>query len=71
MPIITTNRTATTDEIAAEMDRRGRVIEALEAENERLREALKEIEAFGPGITHGRAVGVRSIARAALNKEGG
>jgi hypothetical protein len=44
--------------------------DALQAENDRLREALKEIEAFGPGITHGWAVGVRSIAHAALNKEG-
>lgn len=47
MTVIHSNRQATTDEIAAEMDRRGAVIEGLEAalaakdaEIERLREAL-------------------------------
>ena len=41
MPTITTNRAASTAERAAEMDRRGAVIEGLETEVARLRQALE------------------------------
>jgi hypothetical protein len=44
--VISTNRPGSADELAAEMDRRGNVIEALEAENARLKQALAM---HGPG----------------------
>ncbi len=43
MSITTFQRNASIVEMAVEMDRRGAVIEKLEAENDRLREALKTI----------------------------
>lgn len=52
MAIITSYRTATADELAAEMDRRGAVIEALEAERDRYRDALEEIDAVGVDFGH-------------------
>jgi hypothetical protein len=46
-------------------------IRSLRDENERLREALTAISAAGSGATDALAVNVCSIARFALNKEGG
>jgi len=42
------------------------VIKRLRAENERLREALRQIANYHPSITHGWAEDVRLIARSAL-----
>lgn len=50
MSISTFERNATIAEMAVEMDRRGAVIERLEAENERLREALAVAEDALDGI---------------------
>ena len=43
MATLSVTRTSSFDEVVAEMDRRGAVIERLEAENERLQGALSEI----------------------------
>lgn len=50
--IITHDRRATTDEIVAEMDRRGLVIEDLEAERDRYLEALRDIDSVGVDFGH-------------------
>lgn len=74
MSISTFERNATIAEMAVEMDRRGAVIERLEAENERLREALKafaevaehdigedetDVDFFRPMERHNRASRLR------------
>lgn len=51
MSINTTTRQATYDELVAENDRRGRVIEALETEIERLNQRLSG-ERFQPSWTN-------------------
>lgn len=52
MPTVTTTRTASVSEITAEMDRRGSVIEALEAERDRYLEALKNIDSVAVDFGH-------------------
>lgn len=44
MSVTTTNRRASIEEIAAEMDRRGQVVERLEARNDDLTKALRDAE---------------------------
>lgn len=51
---------------ADRLDQYAARIEALEAENERLREALARISNLSPAVTHGWAEEARQIARAAL-----
>lgn len=52
MSIVTTTRPASTDEIAAEMDRRGRAIESLEAQRDALLDALRDIDAVAVDFGH-------------------
>lgn len=52
MATTTIERKATIDEIAAEMDRRGTVIEALEAERDRYLDALNSIDAVAIDFGH-------------------
>lgn len=52
MPVTHSTREASVDEIAAEMDRRGAVIEKLEAERDRYLEALRDIDAVGVDFGH-------------------
>lgn len=65
MPTIHTTRQTSVDEIAAEMDRRGTVIEAVEAERDRYLEALKAIDAVGVdfGYFESAARTMQEIAR--------
>ncbi len=66
--IITHDRRATTDEIVAEMDRRGLVIEVLEAERDRYLEALRNIDSVGVdfGYFEDAARTMQEMARKAL-----
>ena len=67
--IITHDRRATTDEIVAEMDRRGLVIEVLEAERDRYLEALRSnIDSVGVGFGYfeDAARAMQEMARKAL-----
>lgn len=68
MTIVTHQRPASADEIAAEMDRRGKVIEALEAERDRYRDALEAIDATGVdfGYFEEAARAMQECARKAL-----
>lgn len=71
MTIISHHRRATVTEIAAEMDRRGDVIEQIEADRDRMRAALelfvKQWNACGPNSDFGRHFSnVRDAARDAL-----
>lgn len=52
MTIVSTTRRAASDEIVREMDRRGDVIEKLEARIERLQEALIDIDAVACDFGH-------------------
>lgn len=66
--IITHDRRATTDEIVAEMDRRGLVIEVLEAERDRYLEALRNIDSVGVdfGYFEDAARAMQEMARKAI-----
>lgn len=71
MTIIHINSRSSVEEIAAEMDRRGLVIEQIEAERDRLRSALelfmRQWNACGPNSDFGRYFSnVRDAANAAL-----
>ena len=68
MSIITVYRQSTPDELAAEMDRRGAVIEQIEAERDRLRDALESIDAVGADFGHFESAArtMQEIARKAL-----
>lgn len=73
MTRITSERRATLSEIAAEMDRRGSVIESLEIERDKMRSALelfmKQWNACGPNSEFGRYFSnVRNAALSALNR---
>ena len=68
MATTTIERKATIDEIAAEMDRRGTVIEALEAERDRYLDALNSIDAVAIDFGHFESAArtMREIAQKAL-----
>jgi len=70
MPIMTVTRQATSTELAAEMDRRGDVIEKLEAERDRYLEALRDIDAVGVDFGHFETAArtMQHHARSALAK---
>lgn len=52
MSVVTSSRRASVDEIAAEMDRRGKSIERLEAQRDALLEALRDIDAVAVDFGH-------------------
>lgn len=68
MPTTHFLRRASNDEIAAEMDRRGGVIEQLEAERGRYLGALRDIDAVGVDFGHFEAAArtMQEIARKVL-----
>lgn len=70
MPIVTTTRTASAKETAAEMDRRGSVIERLEAERDLYLEALRDIDSVGVDFGHFEAAArtMQEHARTAIAK---
>lgn len=71
MPTTHTIRQASTSEIAAEMDRRGALIESLEAERDRYLEALESIDAVGVDFGHFEAAArtMQDICRKALTRQ--
>lgn len=52
MSVVTVSRKASVDEVAAEMDRRGRAIEKLEAQRDALLDALRDIDAVAVDYGH-------------------
>lgn len=52
MSVVTVSRKASDDEIAAEMDRRGKVIESLEVQRDALLDALHSIDAVAVDFGH-------------------
>ena len=68
MTIITTTRRATHAETAAEMDRRGDVIDRLQAECARLNDALRDIDAVAVDFGHFESAArtMQDIARKAI-----
>lgn len=68
MSVTHSTRRASEDEFAAEMDRRGSVIEALENERDRYLEALRDIDAVGADFGHYEAAArtMQEHARKAL-----
>lgn len=71
MSTIHSKRTASVDEIAAEMDRRGAVIETLEAKVQRLEMALEEIDAVAVdfGYFESAARTMKAIVTRVLNDQ--
>ena len=70
MSISTFERNATIAEMAVEMDRRGAVIEKLEAERDLYLEALRDIDSVGVDFGHFEAAArtMQEHARSALAK---
>lgn len=70
MSITTIERRASTDEIVAEMDRRGAVIKNLEKERDRLLDALRNIDAVPIDFGHmeSAARSMKEIATKAISQ---
>lgn len=68
MSIVTATRPASIDEIAAEMDRRGKAIESLEAQRDALLDALRDIDAVAVDFGHHESAArtMKEIAEKAL-----
>lgn len=68
MSVITVSRQSTPDELAAEMDRRGAVIEELEARLQKYLEALESIDAVAVDFGHFESAArtMQEIARKAI-----